>query len=680
MRKQLILLLILLIVLLLANCTGNDSVPQIETDETVVNSLGDLADPPKGMVTLRSALAAADNGQRISFAANLNGGTIKLSIIGAEHSVLKGEVMGMRIEESGPVSYLVGYFDRDYGKSALYAQKNVVIDASDLPDGITVAWVGGEAARVLAVYGNLTMTNVSVTGGRSVYEAALLDNDPYDQPWTLARGGAIAVWGIARLVNCRLYDNYCEGDFDSSRDRGSFGGGLYANIVDMEDCIVSGNSILGAGAAGGGVFSVGGADTSQTTSTITRSSITGNRISGFMAYGGGVYSDGGGIGNAKTLVLTNSTVARNIVESPFPVPFGYWRAGGVYMSNGSLAIHSCTVVENQVHGTPRTDSLGRPNLAGGIAATIGNAHAVENMIIGHSVIAGNTVHETGGKIYDHDIFTGSLFYFKSMGYNRIGVIDFSQILVPVGEKGWKSLSRKHYPKEGDEDGVDVSEVLDLVSGITLSGTIFSVGVDALNSAVLYYEPQGNAINQVPTQPYLITEIYSEYDIAELATNNFLNILLHRVEDYYGLAGFAADFTSDFETFLSNIDLDDGIVGNQPYTDPDGIPILRLADTQWFGPAVTWPKELPNYPYIHFWHRLDDALRAESISGMGPELLGDDAWEALFSSGPLDENVEIIMAVTSTTLFKALIQDVDQLGTQRPANTYGDIGAIENAVP
>ncbi len=86
-------------------------------------------------------------------------------------------------------------------------------------------------------------------------------------------------------------------------------------------------------------------------------------------------------------------------------------------------------------------------IGGGIAATIGNAHAVEDMIIGHSIVVGNTVHEingagpvgyTIGSVYQHDIFTGSVFDFRSMGYNRIGVIDFSQILVPVGEPGWAS--------------------------------------------------------------------------------------------------------------------------------------------------------------------------------------------------------------------------------------------------
>jgi hypothetical protein len=124
-------------------------------------------------------LTDADDGQSIRFSPQLNGGTIELSIVGEENSVLKGEVMGIREEESGPVSYLVGYFERDYGRSALYARKNVVIDASRLPSGITLTWVGGEEdpARVLAVYGNLTMTNVSVTGGWSVAEEMTQDID-----------------------------------------------------------------------------------------------------------------------------------------------------------------------------------------------------------------------------------------------------------------------------------------------------------------------------------------------------------------------------------------------------------------------------------------------------------------------------------------------------------------------
>ncbi len=686
MKKQLTFLLILFAALFTSGCSNSNDDSSSALPDIVVNSLEDVADPPVGTTTLRSALGSAADGQRIVFDTSLDGGTIELSVVGEAHTILKGEVMGMKNEPSGPVSYLVGYFDRDYGKSALYARKNVVIDAAALPSGITLAWVGdaGSPARVLAVYGDLTMTNVSITGGRSVAEE-IPTGDPDDQPWTLARGGGVAVWGVAWLVDCKLYNNYCEGDFGQSRDRGAFGGGLYANIVDMVNCVVSGNSVLGAGAAGGGVFSVGGAVSDEMASTIERSSITGNRISGIFAYGGGVYSDGGGIGNRKTLELINSTVAWNLVDPPprmppFLLAMGYWRGGGVYMSNGYLFMQSCTVAENEVHGVPRTDDLGKPNLAGGIAATIGNAHAVEDMTIGHSVIAGNTVHEVGGSSpYNHDVFTGSLLYFRSMGYNRIGVIDFSQMLVPVGETNWASLCRRHFRKEGDEFGVAVGDVLDLAGGASYSDSILSAGVNAADPVVLHYNPRGSGLDRVPLPSYSISETFAEYAIASGGTNDFLAILLGRVEAYYGLTGFAPAFTADFESFLQTYDSDDDTPGIQPYTTPphpNGKSILTLADTQWFGPAVTWPQNLSNYPYIEFWHRLDLALAAEGIPGMGPELLGDDAWYALFSPGPLAENTDITMKVWAASGPAVRLQEIDQIGNDRPANILGDIGAIE----
>ncbi len=673
--------LVVLAVLAIAGCGGGDS-PGSSKPPIVVNSLLDSVSPPAGTVTLRSALATAESGQPIGFDASLDGGTIALSIVADEHTLLKGEVMGIRDEPSGPVSYLVGYFDRDYGRSALVARKNVVIDASTLPSGITIAWTGGTqpAARVLAVEGNLALVNVAITGGRSVAED-ISTGDPDDQPWTLARGGAIAVWGVARLVDCRLHDNHVQGDFDSSRDRGAFGGAVYADIVDMEGCIVSGNSALGGGAAGGGVYSVGGAGHDRTTSTIDSSTITGNRISGLFTYGGGVFSDGGSIGNRKTLRISNSTVARNLVEPapglpPFLLAMGYWRGGGVYMSNGYLEIEACTIVENEVRGVPRTDSLGRRNLAGGVAATVGNAHATEHLILGHSIVAGNTVEEIGGSRYAHDIFTGSLFYFRSAGHNRLGVLDFSQMLVPVGESGWASLSRKHYPQAGDEDGVGVADVLDLTGGVVHSTSILSVGVGAGEHAVLHYAPRDSALGQVPASRYEVAETLAEYAMASGATDDFLEIVLGRIETRYALPGFAAGFTGDFEAFLQNADSDPDTAGIQPYRTPSGSPILTLAATQFFGPAETWPRELENHPYIEFWHRLDNALAVAGVPGMGQQMLGDEAWRTLFTSGSLAENPGIRITVSTQPRLSVQRMSVDQLGVARPASGPGDIGAIE----
>ena len=180
---------------------------------------------------------------------------------------------------------------------------------------------------------------------------------------------------------------------------------------------------------------------------------------------------------------------------------------------------------------------------------------------------------------------------------------------------------------------------------------------------------------IPFSPYPVEYIYADYWIPESVTNNFLEILLSRLEAYYKLPGFAADFTASFEAFLQTVDIDEETPGLQSYTDPLGNSILTLADTQWFGLLETWPKQLENYPYIEFWHQLDLALMAENISGMGVELLGDQAWTTLFNMGPLDENGDIVMSIYSSTI-EYTANPVDQVGTKRPTNMLADIGAVE----
>ena len=671
------------LVVFCVGCGGGGSRIPSTASTIIVNSLEDGSTVKASTMTLRAALAAAASGQPITFDQSLDGGVINLSVVDDYHTELKGEVMGMRFEPSGPVSYLVGYLARDYGSSGLYARKDVVIDASSLPNGITIKWNGAEDARVMAIYGNLTMKNIAITGGKSVAVDISATNP--DQLWTLGRGGGLAVWGTANLENCTIYGNSCQGDFGRSRDRGAFGGGLYADIALIKRCVISGNTVIGAGAAGGGVYSVGGADSSATYSSVAECAISGNKISGVYCYGAGVYSDGGGIGNRKTLLLTNCTIARNLVE---PSPFtpadtlgrGYWRGSAAYASNGSVMIKACTIVENETHGVPRLDSLDRPNLAGAVAATVGNAHAVEEMSIGHTILAGNLVREMNTSYavtntYNQDVFTGSLMYFKSQGYNLFDVLQFSHILVPVGQLGWKSLCRRHYPKTGDVDGVTLSTVVDLAGGPRTIAPILSQGVDAGSPAVLSYAPIGNAVDQIPVTPYEVTETKAEYFLAYDGNNDFLSIVLGRIAGTYAPVDFQTTFTTDFNNFLTSVDLEPETPGNQLYQDPDGNDIDTLAKALWFGPAVTWPKELHNYPYIEFWHRLDAALKVSGI-GLGQELLGDTQWAAMFRTGHLTENNDIMMTV-ETDRYLVAIEDLDQLDNLRPNNSLGDIGAIEN---
>ncbi len=693
-----IALLCLVVLAGLSGCggsSGGDGGGVAPAPAIVVNSLQDDASPPAGTVTLRSALESASSGQRITFDQALNGGTIDLLYVGEEHTALIGEVMGF--DEANNISFLVGYRMRDYGRSALFSSKNVVIDASDLADGITLNWDGAEPARVLAVLGDLRLTNVAITGGNSVFDvAANVGQHPDDnQTSTLARGAGIAVWGVATLRDCAIYDNHAVGDeSDSSRDGGAYGGGVYADTVVMDNCIVSGNTVRGGGAAGGGVFSVGGRDTWDDVSSIRQSSITENRITGLFAYGGGVYSDGGGIGRATRIHVDNSTIARNLVEPPALPPFlmnlldiGYWRGGGLYMSNGYMQVQSSTVVENRVFGKPRTNELDKQNMAGGIAATIGNAHAVEDMIVGHSIVVGNTVHEingagpggyTIGNVYPHDVFTGSVFEFRSMGYNRLGVIDFSQILVPIGEPAWASLSRKHYPQVEDQDGVAMAEVL---GNATLSAFVNSTGVEANPFAVLHYEPVGSALDRVPTDDYRVTEVLGELDgpVDEGRNPSLLPLVLARISNVYGQTDFESEFRTHFEGFLTDVDTD--TAGFQQYANCDGVIVDTLEQSYWCGPGQTWPQMAYNHAYIEFWHHLDRALAGEiagisvdQLDNLGPALINDDAWTSLFGLGR-NRFGDITVSLEERTV-NVDPPDSDQLGNSRPADTLGDIGAIE----
>jgi hypothetical protein len=593
----------------------------------VVNSLDDLAAPPAGVMTLRQAIAEVEAGGRIVFDRSLNGGVILLSIVGEAHSILPGETYAAGV--------FAGYHDRDYGPSAIYAVKDLTIDASSLPDGIAIRWDGGLShARVLAVYGDLAMTRVTITSGYAFSEAT---GDPL-QPYTLARGGALAVWGTATLDRCVLSGNRTDGDVNASRDRGSFGGGIYGNVILLRDCVVSGNWVRGYGAAGGGVYSVGGADFGDPDSEFSRCAISGNRITAQHAYGGGVFSEGGGPGNGKTLHLRNCTIARNLAEdnpaidqtSPTPPPPQYYyRGGGFYMTNGSVEVVSCTIVENQVTGVPAIFS-GKPNMGGGgIAATIGNAHVVEDMAIRHSIVAGNLVNGIAD-----DLFSGSLLNFYSYGYNLFGKVNFDYILVPIPP--WWSLSRKHYPKKGDQDGVDVAQAVDLAGAVT-HPDILSVGPDAGANAVLWYPPAAAALDRIPDSPYAPAFVLAQYQVRPGAPDNFLAQALEMVRDKYGFGpGFGAG--------------------------------LDYVGVTWQGDPGTWPSDPLNAKWIKFWRDLD----VEIGGSIGAVKLGDDFWGSITK----DEWGDNILFEVSRKRTTVRLIGSDQLLHPRPESGKGDIGAIE----
>ena len=63
----------------------------------------------------------------------------------------------------------------------------------------------------------------------------------------------------------------------------------------------------------------------------------------------------------------------------------------------------------------------------------------------------------------------------------------------------------------------------------------------------------SALAQVPASRYEIAETLAEYSTASGATDDFLEIVLQRIESRYALPGFATAFTADFEAFLRSAD-------------------------------------------------------------------------------------------------------------------------------
>jgi hypothetical protein len=615
----------LALILLAGGCSTNDNPA---SPDLVVNSLEDNAAPPSGTVTLRSAIAAAGATDTITFDDSLDGGTILLTIVGEEHSTLKGEVYVNNA--------FSGYQDRDYGRSALYANKDLTIDASNLPNGITVKWDGGGAnhARVLAVYGDLTMRNVTISSGYSIAEAIASGTQLY----TLARGGGLAVWGTARLTDCTIAANTCFGESGSARDRGTYGGGIYANGLDLSDCVISGNSVIAYGAGGGGIYSVGGADNSGghgNDTSLRGCTISGNRVTAQHAYGGGIFTLSGGPSNLATMFLTNCTIARNLIlDHPDYPNVGQWynRGGGIYMGGGSLWMSACTVAENAISGELAYFS-GKPNLGGGgVCATIGNAHTVETVWLQNSIVVGNTLNGAA-----EDWFAGSILDFFSQGYNLVGRVDFSWILVPVPD--WMMSSRKRWPKVGDHDGVALLDALN-VSGAHYHGTALSAGTDPGQPAVLWYPPADLAADKIPNQEYSVTYVNAGYSGFGESTDDFLNYVILQLRQEYGSI-LGADFGAEFGD---------------------------MTGTTWYGPAVTWPSNPQNAAWITFWHNLDTAIG----NRLGMAILGDDFWDT-FTSGPLGDHVRITVS-HNTRPFR--METTDQRGNARPNGALGDIGAIE----
>ncbi len=276
-----------------------------------------------GIGSLRYATTYTTNGDTITFATNLSGATILSS-------------------------------------GTMTLNKNLTIDASALPGGITIN--GNQAGSVFVVSNaNVVLTALTITNGNT--------SSGYG-------GGGILNLGVLTVNQCMLAGNSAS----------FYGGGImnYFGILVVNESTLAGNS----GGAGGGIYNLEGAV------TVNQSTVTGNVA---LGRAGGIYN----FDQSGAISIYNSIVAGNSLPNisgrdsqTLATTSGITTQAGVNLTNGtpllaplgnyggptptmpplpgSPAIDGCTNGSTFV-----TDQRGYPRIVG-TYADIGAAEGVYN--------------------------------------------------------------------------------------------------------------------------------------------------------------------------------------------------------------------------------------------------------------------------------------------------------------
>jgi uncharacterized repeat protein (TIGR01451 family) len=131
---------------------------------------------------------------------------------------------------------------------------------------------------------------------------------------TAIKGGGIANYGTATLINCTLSGNVGQGG----------GGGVYnGGTLTLTNCTVSDNTST-QNANGGGI-------SNNSEMTLTNCTLSGN-----------VANEGGGIVNQGQMTLTNCTLAHNSALNSVAIG---GNGGGVFNAGG-MTLYNCTLAQN----------------------------------------------------------------------------------------------------------------------------------------------------------------------------------------------------------------------------------------------------------------------------------------------------------------------------------------------
>jgi hypothetical protein len=337
-----------------------------------VNSTADILNPPPGMVTLRSAIQAANS--------TGGGNTINLTVPGVYKITLPGADTGSNATGAFVILPSGGNLTIVNTSGGL-----VVIDGNKLDRVFDINPAASTSPAFMVTMHGFTITNGETVGAgtgagggiqaRSVASVTLTDmivtgNEAVGSNIITGAGGGIAMENIVEAAWTLTINNST-----ISNNRAGFGGGgIYSNgsgnIVINSGSVISGNKSLNQG---GGILldaNVGPRVGDSANLTMQGAVVSDNRaLPGFL--GGAA----GGIGNAGNgvVTITDSTVQNNVADGS---------GGGFAGFLGPLNISSSAFLNNTAASS------------GGAVWTCGPATS-----IAFTEIDGNSSGSTGGGIF-----------------------------------------------------------------------------------------------------------------------------------------------------------------------------------------------------------------------------------------------------------------------------------------
>ena len=318
---------------------------------------------------------------------------------------------------------------------AVYAESEGKLMVEDLTinDSEALGMGGGIAAK-----GNLQLIDSVIKNSRAL-ERNLFRS---------GRGGGVHVSGSATVIRSSLEGNR------SDRQ----GGGIYVTgDLNLIESIIHNN--VGIGSGGGGAWSEGDV-------TITRSVISDNlstAVANFTGRGGGVHSEGeldvmfseisgnqtyaqvshgGGLYSESNISIRYSTLAGNSV-------FGGSNGGGAY-TRGVLSVTSSTISGNLARGFGGGLAVGgrgtielrnstvTQNVATGTAGRYGGIFSNQEILVDHSIVAGNLRRDITGNESPDDLSDPF-----SADSSLIGI--GAEFLAPLADNGGPTLTHALLP-------------------------------------------------------------------------------------------------------------------------------------------------------------------------------------------------------------------------------------------